>query len=356
MTIDPRFDGAAREWIADGPTTAPSRAVGAALEQIADLEAGPVPWLRRRPSIVRSPLGLAMSAAAAIVIAVGVLAQVGGFPGFGGVHAGPSPTPSDTPAPTAAAVAPSPSPFSGACTLMTGAEAETVTGRFAGPPKPIESEVNGRSVCLIGDSGGEVLVRLSWVRTGGSAVFDTAAAATGTEVVEGLGDAAVFNPSTGELHILRGDSWASIVAHSLGKADAIALASVVLPRMSGGFSGACTLMTSQEAEALAGVFGGSGSRPVESEIGGQSICLIENAGGEILVRLIWVRTGGSAVFDAAAAKPGTEVVPALGDAAVFNPTTGELHVRRGDRCLIILAHSSGKGDAIAYANIAVPRM
>jgi len=296
-----------------------------------------------------------MSAAAAIVIAVGVLAQIGPFPGFGGVHPAPSPTPTMTPAPTAAAVAPSPTPFSGACTLMTGAEAEAVTGRFAGPAKPIESEINGRSVCLIGDLGGEVLVRLSWVRTGGSAVFATAAAATGTEVVEGLGDAAVFNPPTGELHVRRGDAYVSVVAHSLGKADAIALANIVLPRMSQ-FSGACTLMTSQEAEALAGVFGGSGSRPVESEIGGQSICLIENAGGEILVRLIWVRTGGSAVFDAAAAKSGTEVVPALGDAAVFNPTTGELHVRRGDRCLIILAHSSGKGDAIAYANIAVPRM
>jgi hypothetical protein len=231
VTIDPRFDGAAREWIADGPTRAPSRAVGAALEQIADLEAGPVPWLRRGPSIVRSPLGLAMSAAAAILIAVGVLAQIGPFPGFGGVHPAPSPTPTMTPAPTAAALAPSATPFTGACTLMTGEEAEAVTGRFAGPPKPYEAEIEGRSICVIGDSGGEVLVRLSWVRTGGSALFDTAAAATGTEVVEGLGDAAVFNPSTGELHILRGDAWVSIVAHSLGKGDAIALANVVVPRM-----------------------------------------------------------------------------------------------------------------------------
>ena len=100
------------------------------------------------------------------------------------------------------------------------------------------------------------------------------------------------------------------------------------------WTGACRLITGDEAETTAGVVG-LGAIPYETALGDATVCLYSDGGGTPVLRLTWTPTGGIAAFDIAQAEPGVETIADLGDAAVFNPATDTLHVRQGDAHLAV---------------------
>ena len=129
------------------------------------------------------------------------------------------------------------------------------------------------------------------------------------------------------------------------------------------WTGACTLVTSDEAEETAGV-AGLGAIPFEVVAGEGTICGFADGGGTPVLNLTWTPVGGTALFDAAQAKPGVEAIPDLGDAAVFDPATVTLHVRQGDAHLAVFVGNQDqnrtpedrRARAIAIAELALPRM
>jgi hypothetical protein len=361
MTSDRSLERAARSWLEEGPTEAPDRAVDAALSRIqtTSQERDLLPW--RLPTM--NPIVRLAGVVAAALLAVGLASVAIGPGGIGG----PKPTPTPPIAPGTYAV-----------DLPV---AEVMSKLDASPLSNAEKQTVIDSVLVIrgkttlnlrltvaadqftlrqGTDGGPLEANPSWHITrndGGVIAFDRipAGASTAEYQVIRVGDGPAF---TLRATTAAASSVETVVRDVLFNTVAFAPSPAVVPTVptASAYTGACALMTSKEAETTVPALSGGGAMPAEVEINGDSVCVFSNAGNEILVRLTWVRSGGAAVYAAAAAATGAQAIPALGDAAVFNPSTGELHVRRGDRCLIVLANSRGKEQALAFANVVVPRM
>ena len=240
MTDDRSLERAARSWLEEGPTRAPNRPVEAALARIQSTpqERGPlVPW--RLPT-VNPALKLATAAVVAAIAIGGSLFVLRGPGGFGG-----SPTPSTLPTtaptatPPAATQPPTPEPFTGACTLITSEEAESTAGVEGLGAFLNEVATGDGTACLYSDGGGTPVLRLTWTPAGGTASFDDAAANPGVDMVAGLGDGAVFDPSTYTLHVRQGDAHLAVVVgdqeanrtEAERRARAESIAELALPRM-----------------------------------------------------------------------------------------------------------------------------
>ncbi len=176
-------------------------------------------------------LRLAATAALAVLALGGALYMVGGGPN----GPGPVPTLVPSPSPTAVAIAPSSTPWTGACTLVTGDEAEATAGVVGLGAIPYEVAVGDGTACLYSDGGGTPVLRLTWTPTGGAALFNAAQAKPGVEEVADLGDAAVYDPSTITLHVRQADAHLAIVVGELSPTDRLArskaIAELALPRM-----------------------------------------------------------------------------------------------------------------------------
>jgi hypothetical protein len=218
MTDDRSLERAARSWIEVGPTRAPDEAVEAALVRIETTpqERDWLPW--RFPDM--SPI-LRTAALAVAVIALGATSiALWGGSGIGGP---PAATPSPSPSPTApASVRPTPQPFTGACLLITSDEAAAIAGDIGlgALPSESESESGDVSSCRYTDGGGNIVLRTTLTTPGGAATFATARDVAGVEVIDDLGDAAVYDAATHTLHVLVGDATVSIVASQMGASDA----------------------------------------------------------------------------------------------------------------------------------------
>jgi hypothetical protein len=98
--------------------------------------------------------------------------------------------------------------------------------------------------------------------------------------------------------------------------------------------GACRLVTSAEAEQIAGQ-PGTGARPSLSGTGDVTTCIYQDGGGGVVLRLTYTIVGGEAELDGLRNAPGMEVVPDVGDDALFATDTGTLYVRMGDALVLI---------------------
>lgn len=240
MNDDRSLERAARSWLEEGPTRAPDRAVEAALTSIQKTRQDRgllVPW--RMPT-VNPAMKLAAAVSVAVVAVAGSLYLLGGTGGFGGR---PTPVPTlapttaPSPSPTAAAISPSPTPLTGACTLATSEEAERIAGQVGLGAFPVGSASGATSSCLYSDGGGTTALRLRWTSTGGTASFDAELAKAGVESVDGLGDAAAWNPGTATLHVRQGDAHLAVSPGDYGRtldqrlANARTIAELALPRM-----------------------------------------------------------------------------------------------------------------------------
>jgi hypothetical protein len=229
MTDDRSLERAARSWLEEGPTRAPDRAVAAALSRIQttrqdrDLR---IPW--RLPTMTPIARLAAIAVIAAVAVGGSIFVIGNGLPGFGGK---PTPSPAPTASPSLSPTVPTAKPFTGACTLVTSKEAETTAGAIGLGAVPAEAEISGQSICLFSNGGGETVLRLTWVRTGGTPVYDTAAAAAGVESVPALGDAAVYDPARGELHVRKGDGYLVVFASDRSLTRETAVAQLAVPRM-----------------------------------------------------------------------------------------------------------------------------
>lgn len=213
MTDDRSLGRAARSWIETGPTQAPDHAVEAALARIQSTrqERGPwIPWrLPTMNPIVSRLAGL--TAVLAVVIAGAVLIRPGPEAGTGA-----------SPAPSLASPSPSPSApaILSACGLVTATEAEQLVGNVGTGAQPSESGTGTETTCIYLDGGGNIVLRLTYTKTGGLAAFDAVRTAFAEAVpVDGIkgADAAVFDPSTSTLYVLKGDGLVKIFAGAFGQ-------------------------------------------------------------------------------------------------------------------------------------------
>jgi hypothetical protein len=214
MTDNRSLERAARSWIEVGPTRAPDHAVEAALARIqtTSQERDWLPW--RIPDM--SPiLRTAVLAVALIAVGITSIALWGGT-GIGGPPAAtPSPSPSTSPP-----VRPSRQPFTGACLLVTSDEAAAIAGDVGLGALPSESGSGDVTGCSYRDGGGNTVLRMTLTKVGGTAAVAAARDTAGVELIEDLGDEAVYDPASHTLHVLVGDAAATIVASRMGESAA----------------------------------------------------------------------------------------------------------------------------------------
>lgn len=212
MTDDRTLERAARSWLEEGPTRAPDRPVEDALLTIETTSQERVPRLPWRFSVM--PNGVRIAVAAVIgVLALAVIWRLIPNPsGIGGLTPAPSPTEEATQRPTA-------SPFAGACLLATSEEAEQAASIIGVGALQTESGTGNETTCAYSDGGGTVL-RLTWTKAGADAALAAVRATPGVEVVSGLGDEALYEPSTHTLHVRVGDAVVAIVASPAGATSA----------------------------------------------------------------------------------------------------------------------------------------
>jgi len=107
----------------------------------------------------------------------------------------------------------------GACGLVTGDEADRLSGSLSGSGAVASaSGSGGETTCLFRNAGVGTVLRVDYTRTGGGTLFQAAQATSGVESVAGLGDGAVFDPATGTLSLLKGDAIVRLVSGNNGEA------------------------------------------------------------------------------------------------------------------------------------------
>lgn len=124
---------------------------------------------------------------------------------------GPDATPGETPTGGGGSTAGS------ACELATADEIGAVVGATLSVSMDSPGDV---SYCIYGDSAGSGLVATSLMARGGSAAFGIWKTGAGVQQVDGLGDDAVFDPSTATLLVLKGDAVFTVTAGEGTEAEA----------------------------------------------------------------------------------------------------------------------------------------
>jgi hypothetical protein len=99
-----------------------------------------------------------------------------------------------------------------ACDLVTSEEAAQLNGNPGIGAQPTQSGGPPETTCIYRDGGGNIVFRIAYTTTGGRALFDTARSAPGAQAVTGVGDDASFDPATGTLSFVKGDSQVVIFA------------------------------------------------------------------------------------------------------------------------------------------------
>lgn len=123
--------------------------------------------------------------------------------------------------------------------------------------------------------------------------------------------------------------------------------------------GACRLITSAEAAAMAGDVG-LGALPGQTGAGDETACVYRDGGGNPVLHLDYIRVGGADAFAVLTKDSSFEPVADLGDDAVYNPEIGELHVLQGDSLVAILPSGRNLDDrlnvAVQFAELVLERL
>jgi hypothetical protein len=96
-----------------------------------------------------------------------------------------------------------------ACELVTAAEAAQIMGLASTTTMATPGDV---SYCLYGDPSGGAAAATSFMSRGGSGAFTVWKTSAGVQQIDGLGDDAVFDPSSATLLMLKGDAIFSVSA------------------------------------------------------------------------------------------------------------------------------------------------
>lgn len=125
--------------------------------------------------------------------------------------------------------------------------------------------------------------------------------------------------------------------------------------------GACRLVTSTEAAEIAGD-PGLGALPVQSGTGNTTTCIYSDGGGNVVLRLEQTRIGGIEALDVIRDRADIEVIPDLGDEALYDPTSFTLYVLEGDALVAVVARSfldvpaDRRATALEIADLVVDRL
>ena len=221
-TMRPDFDPRIAVWLEADPDHAPRETletVLAAFPSIPQRRASRVPW---RFTTMNRFMPIGAAAVIAIVLVGGALIML--RPNGSGVGTSPTASLTASPTPSASPATPSASPGSGACSLVTADEAESVAGIVGLGALPTESGAGNETTCIYRDGGGNIVLRVAYTKSGGTALFEAAQNAPGVEAAADLGDGAVFDPATSTLSFMKGDALVTIVAGTSSQAPASRLA------------------------------------------------------------------------------------------------------------------------------------
>ena len=211
MNDDRSLERAARSFIEAGPTEAPDRVVEAALTTIHSTPQERdwhVPW-RTRPMTLTLRL---LAGAAAVAIAIGgvFLLRPGSIPDVGGR---PSPTlsaPSATPSPTASG------PLT-ACGLLSNSEvAATIDIHFGA------TSTETGTTCTYRNGPGEIILKVTYTKTGGQAAYASAKKAPGVQVLSDIGTDAVFDATSSTIYLAKGDVMVAVAVNQAGQSTYLA--------------------------------------------------------------------------------------------------------------------------------------
>jgi hypothetical protein len=201
------FDPRIADWLEGEPIQAPGAVLDtvlAAFPSVAQRRPSRAPW--RFPTMSR--FALVGGAAALALVLAGALLLLRPGPNVG---APTTPPPPASPSPTAsgARVLTDVGHPIAACDLVTADRAEQLAGPGLGAHATQSGEPPETS-CIYRDSDGNIVLRIAYTTTGGRARFDAARSTSGAQAVTGLGDDASFDPETGTLSFVKGDSLVEI--------------------------------------------------------------------------------------------------------------------------------------------------
>ncbi len=96
-----------------------------------------------------------------------------------------------------------------ACSLLTATEAGSTLGKTG---VTTDLTPGAFSYCMYRDPSGDILAASAYTARGGRASFDIWKASSGVQAVSGVGDEAVFDPSTATVFVIKGDALYSVTA------------------------------------------------------------------------------------------------------------------------------------------------
>jgi hypothetical protein len=270
--------------------------------------------------------------------------------GAGEATAGPGPT-----TPTGAGGA-----TDDPCALLT---AEEAAGALDTDPLSITAVAGDPAKCSYALASGEEVLVVDVLSSGAAAQFQAYVDAGSAESISGVGDAALFEPSSRRLVFTSRDLFFGIFSRYVAGTDAArvattAIGKIIVARLTTGSvppdiqltappvlsaATACDLLSADEAAEVLGV------GPMEAqgnEFTAQFCTYAVTSSGEVVLSTYLDPKGGLAAWDGFAGSLTTDPVDGLGDRAMFEPSTGILFVLKGDSIINVNVFGKGASKAL----------
>jgi len=239
------------------------------------------------------------------------------------------------------------------CSLLTTDE---VSGALGTDPLTASGTPGDPARCLYALADGEEALDFDLYRDGAAGFFQTFVDAGSGESVDGLGDEALYEPSSRRLLVRTGDYLIMLFSRLDGLERSSAMARIIVARLTTGSvppeiqitappviaaETACDLLSADEAASVIG------KGPMEaqgSEFSPQFCTYAVTSTGEVVVSTFLQASGGAAAWDSYSAA--SEPVSGLGDRAMFEATTGILFVLKGDAMFNVNVFLPNPADAL----------
>jgi hypothetical protein len=242
------------------------------------------------------------------------------------------------------------------CGLLTPDE---VAGATSSDPVTGSGTPGDPARCIYTLSDGTEVLRLNVFRNGGAAHFQSLVGAGSAENVEGVGDRALYERGSRRLNVMAGDDLVTLTEGPfVSGTDLNGMGSIAAARLRGGSvppgsqitappviqaETACELLTGDEAATVIG----KGPMKAEANPSATQFCTYALvATGEVLLSVYLDAKGGQSAWQMFTGSLVTEPVQGLGEAAVFEPSTGILFALQGDSMLNVNVYGQSPEQAL----------
>ena len=210
--------------------------------------------------------------------------------------------------------------------------------------------------CIYTLAGGDEALAFDILRDGAASIFQSFVDAGSADTVDGLGDAALYEPSSRRLIVRTGDHLLMFFSRLDGLEASRAMARIAVARLTDGtvppdfqitappvvlVEAACELLTAEEAAAV------TGQGPIAaqgSEFTPQFCSYAVVSTGEVVLATFFQAKGAAAAWDGYSTV--AEPVAGLGDRAMFEAPSGILFVLKGDSMFSVNVYLSDPANAL----------